>query len=72
MLFSRWGLISANLKVIITSLDLPATFLLITVQDAVSIFNVRAHCWPVFSLLSSRIPKAFATDLIPSQSAPSL
>lgn len=72
MLFSRCGLTTASLKVIIISLNLPALLLLLKVQDAVGIFSVRAHHCPTLSLLSSRVPKSFATGLTPSQSVPSL
>lgn len=67
MLFSRCGLTTASLKAIITSLNLPSLLLLLKVQDAARIL-VGTHLCPTFSLVSSRTPKSFATDLTPSQS----
>lgn len=72
MLFSRCGLTTASLKAIITSLNLPALLLLLKVQELELEWNVRilvgTHLCPTFSLVSSRTPKSFATDLTPSQS----
>lgn len=59
MLFSRCGLTTDSLKVIVTSLNLPALLLLL--KDAVRIFSIRTQRCPTFSLLSSRVPKSFAT-----------
>ena len=70
--YSRCGLTSAEYRGTITSLLLPATLFLIQARISLAFLATWAHCWLMFSRLSTSTPRSFSTGQLSSHSSPSL
>ncbi|XP_068782109.1 uncharacterized protein [Struthio camelus] len=68
---SRCGLIRAEERGRITSLDLLATLCLMHPRRPLAFLAARAHCCLMLNL-STRTPRSFSAELLSSRSAPSL
>lgn len=68
--YSRWGLIRAEKRGRITSLELLATLLLMHPRMPLAFLVTRAHYWVMDSLSSIRTPRSFSAEHLSSRWCP--
>lgn len=64
--YSRFGLTRTGRRGRITSLNLPAVFLLIYLKIPLTFLVTSAHCWLMVKLLSTMIFRSFSAELLPA------
>lgn len=67
---SRCGLTRSEWRGRITSLELLATLFLMNPRTPLAFLATRKYCWLMDSLLFTRTPRSYSTELLSSRSAP--